>query len=149
MEQVRQGKREQFLESYLPKLLAPSSFQQSSLVQEVQAMNQQATDQGIIDALQAMRDRPDSRPTLATIHVPTLVLVGAQDSLTPPAMAETIHQGISGSELVEIPNAGHLTPLEDPSTFNAALLSFIDRRTIGQGATSCGPKCHKGRSPEP
>ena len=72
-----------------------------------------------------LRDRADSQPTLATIDVPTLVVVGEEDALTPPADAADLEDGIERSRLVRIPEVGHLTPLEAPDEFTKALLSFL------------------------
>ena len=79
----------------------------------------------VIAALYGLRDRADSRPTLPTITVPTLVLVGEQDALTPLADAETLAAGIAGARQVIIPAAGHMSPLENPRAVNAALRAFI------------------------
>ena len=54
-----------------------------------------------------------------------LVMVGEEDELTPVGSAETIHQGIAGSRLVIVPGAGHLSNLENPKAFNAALTKFL------------------------
>ena len=67
----------------------------------------------------------DLTDRLAAIRCPTLVIVGADDKGTPPAMARTIAQAIAGSTLVEIPAAGHLANLEQPQAFNAALDAFL------------------------
>ena len=72
---------------------------------------------------------PDHEVTaqLGTITVPTLVVVGELDEETPPAYARALADGIADSEYLEVPGAGHLTPLEAPATFNAALRSFLTR----------------------
>ena len=80
---------------------------------------------GVVATLEAIRDRADSRPTLATIGVPALVVVGEEDALTPPAAAEEIAAGIHGARLVLLPGCGHLPPLEKPEDFRAALLPFL------------------------
>jgi pimeloyl-ACP methyl ester carboxylesterase len=122
---LRGGRRQELLEGYLPKLLAPASLARPAIVERVRAMSSAASDAGIVAALQAMHDRPDSTPVLATIRVPTLIVVGAEDALTPPAMARVIHRGVAGSKLVEIPGAGHLAPLENPEAFNRALRAHL------------------------
>ena len=79
---------------------------------------------GIIGALTAIAERPDSTELLRTITVPALVIVGADDVLTPKSDAERIVKGIEGAELVVIPDAGHLSNLEQPDRFTAAVESF-------------------------
>jgi len=71
--------------------------------------------------------RPDGRDILARFGGPVLVVVGADDVLTPPAKARAMAGLVPGAELVEIPGAGHLTNLEQPEAFNAALARFLDR----------------------
>jgi 3-oxoadipate enol-lactonase len=71
--------------------------------------------------------RIDVTARLKEIRSPSLVIVGDQDSGTPPAMARTIHDNLPGSELVIIPNAAHISNEEQPEAFNAALGGFLDR----------------------
>ena len=80
---------------------------------------------GYIGALEAMKQRPDSTPDLAGIDLPTLVVVGADDPLIPPDASRSLHQAIAGSQLVEIPEVGHLSSLEAPEAFNRALEDFL------------------------
>lgn len=80
---------------------------------------------GIVGALEAMRDRPDSTPLLAGIDVPTLVVVGEEDAITPVKEARAMHQAIRASRLEIIPSAGHLSNVERPAAFNAALSDFV------------------------
>jgi pimeloyl-ACP methyl ester carboxylesterase len=73
-----------------------------------------------------MARRPDSTPTLATISCPTLVIVGAEDTLTPPAESEKLAKAVKGAKLVKVPKAGHLSNIESPEAFIAALTAFVD-----------------------
>ncbi len=82
--------------------------------------------QGIIAALAAMAESPDSTPTLAEIDVPTLIVVGEHDALTPPSAARTMHEGITGSRLEIIPHAGHMVPVEQPVAFSRVLREFLE-----------------------
>jgi 3-oxoadipate enol-lactonase len=82
----------------------------------------------ITDALAAMRDRADSVPLLETLgDLPTLVVVGAEDRLTPPDAAQRMADAIPGAELVVVEGAGHVPPVERPATVNEALQRFLDR----------------------
>ena len=80
---------------------------------------------GIAAGLAAIRDRPDSRPGVARVAVPTLVVCGAEDVITPPAESEALHAAIPGSRLVLVPGAGHLPNMERPREFNKALRGFV------------------------
>lgn len=80
---------------------------------------------GIVGATQAMMQRPDSTPTLATIDVPTLVIVGEEDALTPRKDAEAIRAGIAGSRLEVLKRAGHLSNVERPAAFNTVVGEFL------------------------
>lgn len=80
---------------------------------------------GFIGALEAMKQRPDSTGDLAGINVPTLIVVGEEDGVTPPEAARAMHERISGSQLVSIPGCGHLSSLEAPEIFNGALNDFL------------------------
>jgi pimeloyl-ACP methyl ester carboxylesterase len=98
---------------------------QPALVDRLRLLMAGESAEGIIGALEAMRDRPDSTPMLAEIDVPTLVVVGDEDVLTPPKDAKAMHAAIRGSRLEIIPGAGHLSNLERPAGFNAALSDFV------------------------
>jgi 3-oxoadipate enol-lactonase len=82
----------------------------------------------IHDALDALRTRPDSTPTLATITVPTLILCGDEDALTPVKESEAMHAAIADSQLAIIPTAGHASCVEHPAPFNALLAGFLTAR---------------------
>jgi pimeloyl-ACP methyl ester carboxylesterase len=84
--------------------------------------------ESIAGALDALMTRPDSTPTLATIYCPVQIFVGDEDALTPPPLSEQMHRDIAGSELVVIKGAGHMSNLEQPEPFNAALARFLDHR---------------------
>jgi len=75
--------------------------------------------------INAVIDRPDSRPSLGLIAVPTLVVVGDSDLLQPPARSQELADGISGSRLVIVPDCGHWSTLEDPATVNSALNDWL------------------------
>lgn len=73
----------------------------------------------------AIMARPDSRPGLAAIRVPTLVLVGEKDVLTPPEVAREIADGIPGATYVEVLNSGHLSAMEYPDAVTTALRNWL------------------------
>ena len=95
------------------------------VVEEGKWMVEDQSPAAVEGAIRAMRDRPDSAPLLASIRVPTLIVVGEEDEMTPPSESVRMHEGIAGSTLVRIPRAGHLSSLEDPAAFNAAVGAFL------------------------
>ena len=98
---------------------------QPELVDRVRGVMASESVEGIVGALEAMKARPDSTPLLSSIDVPTLVVVGDEDVVTPPKEARAMHEQIRGSRLEVIPGAGHLSNLERPAAFNAALSDFV------------------------
>ena len=91
----------------------------------VHRMMAQAPAAGIIGALEAMMQRPDSTPILGSIDVPTLIIVGEEDVPTPVKEARAMHERIPGSVLQVIESAGHLANLERPAAFNHVLSEFL------------------------
>ncbi len=113
-------------ERMLPKLLAPATHERNpEVVTAVREMILQASPAGIARALRGMAARPAAFDLLPRITCPTLVLVGEQDGLTPPADSEAMAKAIPGSKLVKIAEAGHLSNLEQPTAFNNALSQFL------------------------
>ena len=97
------------------------------IVEVIRDMIARSPVEGIVGALEAMMARQDSTTTLATIDVPTLVLVGEDDQLTPVSESKTIHEGIAASRLEIIAGAGHLSSIERPAAFNHVLSEFLGR----------------------
>lgn len=91
----------------------------------VHRMIAQAPAEGIVGALEAMMLRSDSTPLLATIDVPTLIVVGDEDVPTPPKEARGMHEKIAGSTIEVITGAGHLSNLERPAAFNHVMTEFL------------------------
>ncbi|WP_447969220.1 alpha/beta fold hydrolase [Nitrospira sp. M1] len=110
----------------IPKLLAPTTLgQRHDLVEHVRSMILTNQSSGIIVDLMSMADRSDSTPHLSEISCPTLVIVGEEDVATPPSESHYMAERIPQARLVTIPNAGHLTNLEQPDAFNQALTTFL------------------------
>jgi 3-oxoadipate enol-lactonase len=114
------------IQSMLPRLLGPETLKrQPDLAMTITGLVCTEKSEAIVAALQALRDRPDAGPGLANIKVPTLVIVGADDVLTPPAAAQSLAERIPGATLVTIPEAGHLSNMEQPDKFNDAVRAFL------------------------
>ena len=81
--------------------------------------------EGVIGALEALKNRPDSTADLAGIGVPTLVVAGDQDQPSPPEVAREMAAAVPGARVVIVPDAGHLSNLESPVAFNQAVAEFV------------------------
>jgi 3-oxoadipate enol-lactonase len=109
----------------LDSLLTPAN-RESVIGMEVRRMIESTSPQSIVNTLHALANRPDSTDTLATITVPTLVLVGAEDKTTPVSDAQYMHERLRHkAPLAVIAHAGHISPLENPEAVNRAMLDFL------------------------
>ena len=97
------------------------------LVASARAMMQMMSVDGLAAIQRGMAERPDSVPTLRTIDVPTLVVAGEEDTLTPISNAQVMQKNIPGSRLEVIPRAGHYAPLEQSDEFDRILRQFLDQ----------------------
>jgi pimeloyl-ACP methyl ester carboxylesterase len=122
---VRSGGVAPIAETMVPKLLSADSLSNRDLVERLRRIISRQKPATVEGDLMAMRDRPDSRDFLAQIAVPTLVLVGEADVLTPPSDSQAMSAAIPGAKLVTVPGAGHLTPMERPGAVAAALGEFF------------------------
>jgi len=117
-------------ERLLSRLLASATLvEQPEVVEQYREMTRRMSVPGMAGALRAMRDRPDSTPLLSKIRVPTLVVVGSEDQVSPPAVAEAMADAIPGARLVVISAAGHLAPLEQPLATSRAVMDFLEGLT--------------------
>ena len=111
----------------IPRLLGETTRRtRPDLVERVRSMVLANPPDAIAGALTAIMTRGDSTPLLSTIECPVLIIVGDEDVVTPPSISRDMHRAIAGSELVTISNAGHLSSLEQPGPFNAALSRFLN-----------------------
>ncbi len=113
-------------DAMLPKLLTPETVsKRPELVKRVRDMMLKTKPEGAAGALLGMAQRDDQTEFIAGILVPTLILVGREDAITPVADSEKMQSLIEGSRLVVIENAGHVSNLEQTEQFNDALLGFL------------------------
>ena len=130
---VREGGVTPIAQAMLPKLLSPEGLKKADLVERTsRIMTRQKPDTVVAD-LAALRDRPDQTATLPSIAVPTLVVVGELDILTPPSESQAISAAIPGARLVVVPGAGHLAPMERPRAVAAALGDFFANSLASPG----------------
>jgi 3-oxoadipate enol-lactonase len=110
----------------LPKLVAEDvPKMRPAIAAAVRRMAEACPPNTIEHALAAMRDRPDQSPYLASINVPTLIIVGDVDAITPPPVAQKMQQAIPKSELVIIKGSGHMSTMEQPAQVNQAITRFM------------------------
>ena len=110
----------------IPRLLTPDTVaNKQDVVDKVRTMITQCPVEGIAGDLRGMALREDSSDLLSKINVPTLILVGDQDVITPPAESHMMASIISNATVVEISGAGHLSNLENPDEFNHAIHDFL------------------------
>jgi pimeloyl-ACP methyl ester carboxylesterase len=111
-----------FVERQLGALLSPAASE--AVRSDTRSLGNQ-TPGAVCAGIRALRDRPDRQADLAAIACPTLVLVGKEDRISPPAEMAGIASAIPGAHLIEIASAGHLSNLENPAAFVAAIENFI------------------------
>ena len=114
------------VEQMLPRLVSDRTRErQPQVVEEIRSIAAAQSREGIIAGLQAMRDRPDSTPFLQHINVPAVILVGTDDVVTPLEAAQNLAKAIRNAKLVVLPDAGHMSNMEQPEAFNEAVEKFL------------------------
>jgi pimeloyl-ACP methyl ester carboxylesterase len=108
-----------------PLLLSPARAGDAGLATRLMTMAEETGLAAFERQETAIMDRPDYRPTLAQIRCPTLILVGAEDTITPVKVAEEMARGIASSRLEIIPDCGHLCTLEQPEAVNRLLAAWL------------------------
>ena len=119
------GKLNDIVETLTPRFLHRNHLGDEALKRVVRDMAADTGADAFVRQQRAIMSRPDSRPLIASIRCPTLVLVGDGDELTPPELAREICTGISGARLVVVPECGHLSTIEKPDAVNAALAEWL------------------------
>jgi pimeloyl-ACP methyl ester carboxylesterase len=125
-EKVRQEGASAAAEAFVPKLLGETTHREHpEVVARVRDIVMGTSPRGIADALAGLAARADSTPTLREVRVPTLIVCGAEDTLTPVSESRAMNEAIPASRLEVLPGAGHLANLEAPAAFQGALLGFL------------------------
>ncbi|HSJ10600.1 MAG TPA: alpha/beta fold hydrolase [Longimicrobiales bacterium] len=123
---VREKGTEAMMADMLPALLSPFTMsKRPAIVESVRSQLAEATPAAVVAALHGMAARPDSTPLLRSINIPTQVLAGADDSITPAGEARVMARAIPGARFDTVEDAGHLSNLENPFDFNAFLKTFL------------------------
>lgn len=125
IEQTKIGRFKGVQPAIMPTILHPSRFEDTSVTQPILDMALEVGAEGFVREQHATMARPDSRPMLGSIRMPTLVIVGRQDQTTPLARAEEMAATIPNARLVVIEECGHMSPLEKPAEVTAALRRWL------------------------
>ena len=126
IELVRAEGAKAVAEQMTPKMLAPGTIQsRPDIVKQLRTLMENCPDHTIEYALAAMRDRPDRTSELPSVKVPTLVIVGDADAITPPDVAKKMADAIPGAKLETVRGAGHMSPMEQPEQVNRAMERFL------------------------
>ena len=122
---TKSGRFAEVPDRLLPILIHRDRQHDAALRRVVRLMAEETGPEAFIRQQRAIMARPDSRPGLAAIACPTLVLVGDSDELTPPHLSEEIAESVAGARLVVVPDSGHLTTLERPQPVTRALVEWL------------------------
>lgn len=118
---------ETFAENFLKTVFATESFDKHPQeIRKVRKMIEQTSPQSLCSTLIALAARTDTTESLGKINVPALILVGEHDQLTPPAAAQSMANRIRDSHIHIIPDAAHMSNLENPEEFNTQLRDFFE-----------------------
>lgn len=126
VEEIKQKGTSEFNENFIKSVFHPDSFQNKrEVVERLREVVVSNSTRLITAGLVALAERSESCSTLGAIAIPTLIICGAQDQLTPVAQSQFMHENIKGSLLKVIEGAGHVSNLEQPEEFNKHLNSFL------------------------
>lgn len=123
---IREKGLASFTENFLKAVFAESTLaKKPAVVDAIRSTISGTSPLAVAGTLIALAGRTDTTPSLYRIAVPTLILVGREDTLTPPSAAQAIKDKIPGAEMRVIPDAGHLSNLENPEEFTKHLAAFL------------------------
>lgn len=125
IDMARSGRFDEISEQMYAVLSRPAGQGDARMQHIIRAMAVDTGPDAFIRQQTAIMGRADSRPTLSTLRCPTLVVVGDDDKLTPPELADEIAQGISGARLEVVAQCGHLSTLDQPERVTALLDSWL------------------------
>jgi len=126
---IKGGGRNVFLDGFLPLLVGPvTRDRKPKVMEQLRAIAAGIPDHVLTGCLEGMMTRPDSRDLLAGLDLPTLVIVGAQDPVTPPDEARALALALPRGELLEVPDAGHTPTAEQPAIAGEAIARFLSEQ---------------------
>jgi pimeloyl-ACP methyl ester carboxylesterase len=134
---VRERGAGALFEQMEPAMLTAATRERArEVVSAMRSLAAAQSSEGVVHAIRALRDRPDARDSLRNFAAPTLVLVGEHDTVTPPSAAEYLAGAIDHATLVRIPDAAHLSNVEQPDAWNAAVRRWLEALPHAGDATT-------------
>lgn len=122
-----------FNEDFVKKVFHPDSLtEKKELVEELKAVVSANSQHIIAEGLRVLSARSETCSTLADISVPTLIICGREDEVTPLAQSESMQQAIKGAELQVVEKAGHVSNLEQPEVFKGYVQDFLSRISLNR-----------------
>lgn len=119
---------ESFVREFVPKCFHPKTSERyGEMYDKILAITQNQNSVGVKGALLAMLSRRDTTDSLKEIKIPSLLLVGKKDVLTPPNVMKQMSSRIQKSKIFTVPKAGHMSPLENPEFVNEKIKKFLDK----------------------
>jgi pimeloyl-ACP methyl ester carboxylesterase len=117
-----------FVSEFVPKCFHPKTPERlTDMYDRIFTIAKNQNSVGVKGSLLAMLSRRDTTPSLKNIEIPTLILVGKKDALTPPKTMKKIAKKIKNSEFFRVPKSGHMTPLENPAFVNERILEYLEK----------------------
>ena len=130
---VKQTGSTAYAAEYVKSMFTPESFSTNPVAVElIRQTIARTSPLSIAGTLIALAARTDTTGSLGAITLPTLILVGERDTVTPPSYSRSMQSKIPGSELHIVPGAAHMSNLENPPFFNDKLVSFLKRAAVGR-----------------
>jgi 3-oxoadipate enol-lactonase len=125
IETVRSSGSGAIADAMMPNMVTKDHVADTSITKPLRQIMESCPPLTIEYALAAMRERKDQTSFLPSIAMPTLIVVGEHDAITPKSAAAAMHKAIPRSKLVMIPNAGHMSPMENPVDVDRAIREFV------------------------
>lgn len=127
IQKIKTGKRQEFLNIFIKNLVSNENFKNKELISKINSIIEENTDEGICGAILALATRPDNSGAFKNCTLPSLILVGEHDVLTPIEAGTKIKEEFRNSEMHVIKDSGHLSNMENPLEFNRALKGFLEK----------------------
>ncbi|MCX6351861.1 MAG: alpha/beta fold hydrolase [Bacteroidetes bacterium] len=125
---LKEGKAA-FVDGFIHAIFTDNSIKENNpSVDAIKNMMMAADEKAICHTLIALAARTDTTNVLSTIQIPTLIITGEKDIIAPPKIVEEMHSKVSKSEIKIIPNAAHMSNLENPEIFNQTILNFLTNK---------------------